>query len=73
MAATPQHAAGHALQSYSVDRQNVDATVAFIRAYMTNRNDPALNRPPLAYNAWHYLLMGGNTKKKGKEKMQTIY
>lgn len=58
---------------YSVDRQNVDATVAFIRAYMTNRNDPALNQPPLAYNAWHYLLMGGNTKKKGKEKMQTIY
>ena len=58
---------------YSVDRQNVDATVAFIRAYMTNRNDPALNHPPLAYNAWHYLLMGGNTKKKGKEKMQTIY
>ena len=57
---------------YSVDRQNVDATVAFIRAY-TNRNDPALNQPPLAYNAWHYLLMGGNTKKKGKEKMQTIY
>lgn len=58
---------------YSVDRQNVDATVAFIRAYMTNRNDPALNRPPLCYNAWHYLLMSGNTKKKGKEKMQTIY
>lgn len=58
---------------YSVDRQNVDATVDFIRAYMTNRNDPALNQPPLAYNAWHYLLMGGNTKKKGKEKMQTIY
>lgn len=58
---------------YSVDRQNVDTTVAFIRAYMTNRNDPALNQPPLAYNAWHYLLMGGNTKKKGKEKMQTIY
>lgn len=58
---------------YSVDRQNVDATVAFIRAYMTNRNNPALNQPPLAYNAWHYLLMGGNTKKKGKEKMQTIY
>ena len=58
---------------YSVDRQNVDATVAFIRAYMTNRNDPDLNQPPLAYNAWHYLLMGGNTKKKGKEKMQTIY
>ena len=58
---------------YSVDRQNVDATVAFIRAYMTNRNDPVLNQPPLAYNAWHYLLMGGNTKKKGKEKMQTIY
>jgi hypothetical protein len=58
---------------YSVDRQNVDATVAFIRAYMTNRNDPSLNQPPLAYNAWHYLLMGGNTKKKGKEKMQTIY
>lgn len=58
---------------YSVDRQNVDTTVAFIHAYMTNRNDPALNQPPLAYNAWHYLLMGGNTKKKGKEKMQTIY
>ena len=58
---------------YSVDRQNVDTTVAFIRAYMTNRNDPALNQPPLAYNAWHYLLMGDNTKKKGKEKMQTIY
>lgn len=58
---------------YSVDRQNVDATVAFIRAYMTNRNDPALNQPPLAYNAWHYLLMGGNAKKRGKEKMQTIY
>lgn len=58
---------------YSVDRQNVDATAAFIRAYMTNRNDPSLNQPPLAYNAWHYLLMGGNTKKKGKEKMQTIY
>lgn len=58
---------------YSVDRQNVDATVAFIRAYMTNRNDPALNQPPLAYNAWHYLLMGGNAKKKGKERMQTIY
>lgn len=58
---------------YSVDRQNVDTTVAFIRAYMTNRNDPALNQPPLAYNTWHYLLMGGNTKKKGKEKMQTIY
>ena len=58
---------------YSVDRQNVDATVAFIRAYTANRNDPALNRPPLAYNAWHYLLMSGNTKKKGKEKMQTIY
>lgn len=58
---------------YSVDRQNVDATVAFIRAYMTNRNDPSLNQPPLAYNAWHYLLMGGNTKKKGKEKIQTIY
>lgn len=58
---------------YSVDRQNVDATVSFIRAYMTNRNDPALNQPPLAYNAWHYLLMGGNTKKKGKEKMQNIY
>lgn len=58
---------------YSVDRQNVDTTVAFIRAYMTNRNDPSLNQPPLAYNAWHYLLMGGNTKKKGKEKMQTIY
>ena len=58
---------------YSVDRQNVDATVSFIRAYMTNRNDPVLNQPPLAYNAWHYLLMGGNTKKKGKEKMQTIY
>lgn len=58
---------------YSVDRQNVDATVAFIRAYMTNRNDPALNQPPLAYNAWHYLLMGGNNKKEGKEKMQTIY
>lgn len=58
---------------YSVDRQNVDATVAFIRAYMTNRNDPALNQPPLSYNAWHYLLMGGNTKKKGKEKMQNIY
>lgn len=58
---------------YSVDRQNVDATVSFIRAYMTNRNDPALNQPPLAYNAWHYLLMGGNAKKKGKEKMQTIY
>lgn len=58
---------------YSVDRQNVDTTVAFIRAYMTNRNDPALNQPPLVYNAWHYLLMGGNTKKKGKEKMQTIY
>lgn len=58
---------------YSVDRQNVDTTIAFIRAYMTNRNNPALNQPPLAYNAWHYLLMGGNTKKKGKEKMQTIY
>lgn len=58
---------------YSVDRQNVDATVAFIRAYTANRNDPALNQPPLAYNAWHYLLMSGNTKKKGKEKMQTIY
>ena len=58
---------------YSVDRQNVDATVAFIRAYMTNRNDPALNQPPLAYNAWHYLLMGSNAKKRGKEKMQTIY
>ena len=58
---------------YSVDRQNVDATVAFIRAYTANRNDPVLNQPPLAYNAWHYLLMGGNTKKKGKEKMQTIY
>lgn len=58
---------------YSVDRQNVDATVSFIRAYMTNRNDSALNQPPLAYNAWHYLLMGGNTKKKGKERMQTIY
>lgn len=58
---------------YSVDRQNVDATVAFIRAYMTNHNDPALNQPPLAYNAWHYLLMGGNAKKKGKEKMQNIY
>lgn len=58
---------------YSVNRQNVDATVAFIRAYTANRNDPALNRPPLAYNAWHYLLMSGNTKKKGKEKMQTIY
>lgn len=58
---------------YSVDRQNVDATVAFIRAYTANRNDPALNQPPLAYNAWHYLLMSGNTKRKGKEKMRNIY
>lgn len=58
---------------YSVDQQNVDATVAFIRAYMTNRNDPALNQPPLCYNAWHYLLLGGNTKRKGKEKMRNIY
>lgn len=58
---------------YSVDQQNVDATVAFIRAYMTNRNDPALNQPPLCYNAWHYLLLGGNTKRKGKEKMPGIY
>ena len=58
---------------YSVDQQNVDATVAFIRTYMTNRNDPALNQPPLCYNAWHYLLLGGNTKRKGKEKMPGIY
>lgn len=58
---------------YSVDQRNVDATVAFIRAYMTNRNDPALNQPPLCYNAWHYLLLGGNTKRKGKEKMPGIY
>lgn len=58
---------------YSVDQRNVDATVAFIRAYMSNRNDPALNQPPLCYNAWHYLLLGGNTKRKGKEKMPGIY
>ena len=58
---------------YSVDQQNVEATVSFIRAYMTNRNDPALNQPPLCYNAWHYLLLGGNTKRKGKEKMPGIY
>ncbi|MFW5492920.1 MAG: DUF6057 family protein, partial [Prevotella sp.] len=58
---------------YSVDQRNVDATVAFIRAYMTSRNDPALNQPPLCYNAWHYLLLGGNTKRKGKEKMPGIY
>ena len=58
---------------YSVDQQNVESTVNFIRAYMTNRNDPALNQPPLCYNAWHYLLMGGNVKKKGKEKMKAIY
>ena len=58
---------------YSVDQQNVDATVAFIRAYMTSRNDPALNQPPLCYNAWHYLLLGGDTKRKGKEKMPGIY
>lgn len=58
---------------YSVDQQNVDATVAFIRTYMTNRNDPALNQPPLCYNAWHYLLLGGDTKRKGKEKMRNIY
>ena len=58
---------------YSVDQQNVEATVSFIRAYMSNRNDPALNQPPLCYNAWHYLLLGGNTKRKGKEKMPGIY
>lgn len=58
---------------YSVDQQNVESTVNFIRAYMNNRNDPALNQPPLCYNAWHYLLMGGNVKKKGKEKMKAIY
>lgn len=58
---------------YRVDQRNVDATVAFIRAYMTSRNDPALNQPPLCYNAWHYLLLGGNTKRKGKEKMPGIY
>ena len=58
---------------YSVDQQNVDATVAFIRTYMSNRNDPALNQPPLCYNAWHYLLLGGDTKRKGKEKMRNIY
>lgn len=58
---------------YSVDQRNVDATVAFIRTYMSNRNDPALNQPPLCYNAWHYLLLGGDTKRKGKEKMPGIY
>lgn len=58
---------------YSVDQQNVEATVAFIRAYTATPNDPALNQPPLCYNAWHYLLMGGNAKKKGKERMNSIY
>lgn len=57
---------------YSVDQQNVQGTVAFIRAYMTDKKAPALHEPPLCYNVWHYLLMS-SSKKKGKEKMRDIY
>ena len=42
---------------YSVDRQNVDATVAFIRAYTANRNDPAatrLQRLALSAHGWQH-------------------
>lgn len=58
---------------YSVDRVNVEQTVQFIQAYMSRRDNPVLNQPPLSHNAWHYLLLGGPAKKKGKEKMQNIY
>lgn len=57
---------------YSVDQQNVQSTVAFIRAYMTDKKDPTLGEPPLCYNVWRYLLMGSG-KRKGKEKMRDIY
>ncbi|MCR5077660.1 MAG: DUF6057 family protein [Prevotella sp.] len=57
---------------YSVDRQNVESTVNFIRTYMADKSDGALSSPPLSQNAWHYLLMGSSSK-KGKEKMRDIY
>lgn len=58
---------------YSVDQQNVQSTIQFIQTYMSDPASPALSEPPLCYNAWHYLLTGKGAKKKGKEKMRTIY
>lgn len=58
---------------YSVDQQNVQSTIQFIQTYMADPSSPALSEPPLCYNAWHYLMLGKNAKKKGKEKMKNIY
>lgn len=57
---------------YSVDQQNTGETTAFMRTYVNNRNDPSLQKPPLCYNAWHYILMTGS-KKQRKKMMREIY
>lgn len=58
---------------YSVDAQNVEQTVTFIRTYMTNRQDPALTSPPLSHNAWHYIMMEDSKEHRSKSSMKEIY
>ena len=58
---------------YSVDTQNIEQTVTFIRTYMTNRQDPALTSPPLSHNAWHYIMMEHSKESRSKSSMKEIY
>ena len=57
---------------YSVDASNVESTIQFVSTYTVNRSDASLNKAPLKYNAWHYLMLS-SAPVKGKEKSQPIY
>lgn len=57
---------------YSVDPNEVNNTLSFIRTYMTNRNSPELSQAPLVNNAWHYILLA-KVQPKPKSKKNLIY
>ena len=57
---------------YSVDAQNVNNTLNFIKLYMQNPKDPQLSQQPYVSNAWHYMVVQDKEDAK-KEEKKTIY
>lgn len=53
---------------YKVDQQPLNNTIGFIRLYMQNHDNPALDTYPYNINAWNYLTRGSAIKNPNIDK-----
>ena len=58
---------------YSVDSGPLNNTMGFIRLYMQDRNNVALDERPYSSNAWNYLLRGGAVRERNVKSKEGIY